>query len=566
METRQRIFLAHAREDEAQVRTLYHWLKERGFDPWLDKLDLLPGQLWRDEIPKAIAGSAVFLACLSKQSVQKESFLRREFRTALETYHRLPKGRVYLIPVRLDECDVPDIRTPDFEIGLRDFHWVDLFEEGGSERLNEAITMVLEGVPVSRRFGPGQTSEPVGASHRNPMVFAAWITAAATLLAAFASPLLVSILSPDHQSRSEEHRTRQERLRESSNDKKSSPSAIQEGRFEPLDVVETLPNFSAYLRSSNELPACSEDAARICTAQGFMYFAGSEILGLKISPDYNKARRLFENGCNVGDELGCSGLGMIYQEGLGVSQDSDKARRLFQQACNGGDDLGCFALGALYVAGLGVSQDYDQAQRLFQKVCTDDDNVHGCAGLADLYHEGLVFSQDYDKALRLYQQACNGEDAGGCTGLGDLYYYGRGVSLEYGEARRLYQRACNGGDEDGCFNLGSLYDDGRGVSQDYAEARRYYQKACEGGSMPGCHNFGWLYDDGRGVSQDYVEARRYYQKACDGGDAHSCTDLGGLYHEGLGVSQDLDKAKTLYQKACDGGEEYGCSEAKRLAN
>ena len=40
-----RIFLAHAREDKPQVRDLYDRLKERGFDPWLDEIDLIPGQV-----------------------------------------------------------------------------------------------------------------------------------------------------------------------------------------------------------------------------------------------------------------------------------------------------------------------------------------------------------------------------------------------------------------------------------------------------------------------------------------------------------------------------------------
>ena len=56
-----KIFLAHAREDKAQVRTLYADLKARGFDPWLDEEDLLPGQIWKEEIPKAIRQAGVLL-------------------------------------------------------------------------------------------------------------------------------------------------------------------------------------------------------------------------------------------------------------------------------------------------------------------------------------------------------------------------------------------------------------------------------------------------------------------------------------------------------------------------
>ena len=39
-----RFFLCHASEDTAQVREVYHRLKALGFEPWLDEVDILPGQ------------------------------------------------------------------------------------------------------------------------------------------------------------------------------------------------------------------------------------------------------------------------------------------------------------------------------------------------------------------------------------------------------------------------------------------------------------------------------------------------------------------------------------------
>ena len=81
MSTESRIFLAHAREDKSQVRKLYADRKARGLDPWLDEADLMPGQIWRDEIPKAIRGAALlFLACLSSRSVAKVGYVQNEFR------------------------------------------------------------------------------------------------------------------------------------------------------------------------------------------------------------------------------------------------------------------------------------------------------------------------------------------------------------------------------------------------------------------------------------------------------------------------------------------------------
>ena len=143
MISRQKIFLAHAREDKAQVRKLHAELKARGFDPWLDEIDLLPGQIWKVEIPKAIRDAGLFLACLSTRSGGKVGYVQNEFRLALTAFGERPPNSIYLIPVRLDECEVPDLQIPDRGLGLRDFHWVDLWQADGLDRLAAAIEHAL---------------------------------------------------------------------------------------------------------------------------------------------------------------------------------------------------------------------------------------------------------------------------------------------------------------------------------------------------------------------------------------------------------------------------------------
>ena len=115
------IFLAHASEDKEAVIHLYQRLKERGFQPWLDKFDLLPGQNWRAEIPKAIKTSDVFIACLSQQSVKKEGYIQREFRMALNEMADKPPDQIFLIPVRLDACQIPELRQEEYGVNLRDY-------------------------------------------------------------------------------------------------------------------------------------------------------------------------------------------------------------------------------------------------------------------------------------------------------------------------------------------------------------------------------------------------------------------------------------------------------------
>jgi hypothetical protein len=136
---RKRIFLAHATEDKDEVRELHSRLKAVGLDPWLDEIDLTPGQNWQIEIPKAIRKSEAFIACLSTRSVLKQGYVQKEFRLALNSYAEKPPGTAYLIPLRFDACDVPDLAIPDLGVNLRHIQWLDYWKPNGFERLITAI-------------------------------------------------------------------------------------------------------------------------------------------------------------------------------------------------------------------------------------------------------------------------------------------------------------------------------------------------------------------------------------------------------------------------------------------
>ncbi|HSE17585.1 MAG TPA: toll/interleukin-1 receptor domain-containing protein [Pyrinomonadaceae bacterium] len=134
-----RVFLAHASEDKNVVRELYGRLKSSGFEPWLDEIDILPGQNWRIEVPKAIRESNIFIACFSRQSVKKHGYVQKEFRLALTTYAEKPAGSIFLIPLRLDECDLPELEIPEFGVKLADIQWVDYWKSDGFDALVKSI-------------------------------------------------------------------------------------------------------------------------------------------------------------------------------------------------------------------------------------------------------------------------------------------------------------------------------------------------------------------------------------------------------------------------------------------
>jgi serine/threonine protein kinase len=130
------IFLSYAREDQEKVENLYQRLSYAGFKPWMDKKDILPGEKWKSSIEKAIQCSDFFLACLSANSVSKRGYPQKEIRDALDIWQEKLDSDIYLVPVRLEDCEVPET--------LRDFQWVNLFEEDGWTRLVKAIKIGIE--------------------------------------------------------------------------------------------------------------------------------------------------------------------------------------------------------------------------------------------------------------------------------------------------------------------------------------------------------------------------------------------------------------------------------------
>jgi hypothetical protein len=104
-----RIFLCHASEDKPRVAELYHKLKAAGYHSWLDKGDLLPGQDWRHAIEQIIRDPYnIIVVCLSCNSVTKRGVVQQEIRWALDVLDQTPEGTIYLIPARLEPCQVPD--------------------------------------------------------------------------------------------------------------------------------------------------------------------------------------------------------------------------------------------------------------------------------------------------------------------------------------------------------------------------------------------------------------------------------------------------------------------------
>ena len=128
-----KIFLSYPSEKTNEVERIFGRLSKYGFDVWMDKRSLEPGNDWEKEIRSAIESRQVFIACLSN-STTTERYQHEELKIARDTLDRVPAGSVEIIPIRLEPCPPVDI--------LAKFHWLEAFElldDRGWEHLIGAI-------------------------------------------------------------------------------------------------------------------------------------------------------------------------------------------------------------------------------------------------------------------------------------------------------------------------------------------------------------------------------------------------------------------------------------------
>jgi hypothetical protein len=164
-------FLCHASSDKPLVRTLYKRLQAEGIQPWFDEEDLLPGQDWQREIARAVSAADVVIVCLSNGSVNQAGYVQKEIRSALDVADEQPEGTIFLIPLRLEVCEVPD--------RLNRWQWVNYYEVDGFERLMRSLRAraTALGLPVQ----PAQTGDG-GVVSKQPVPVPAYLYRGGPLL------------------------------------------------------------------------------------------------------------------------------------------------------------------------------------------------------------------------------------------------------------------------------------------------------------------------------------------------------------------------------------------------
>jgi TIR domain/SIR2-like domain len=130
------VFISYGQEDTEKAERLYKDLKNVGLVPWRDKESILPGENWKIVIRKAIKSSRYFIPLFSSNSTKKIGYIQKEFKYAMDYSDSFPESEIYIIPARLDTCEIPYEK-------LEEIQYVDLFPDW-----NKGVSQMLASMEI----------------------------------------------------------------------------------------------------------------------------------------------------------------------------------------------------------------------------------------------------------------------------------------------------------------------------------------------------------------------------------------------------------------------------------
>lgn len=162
--SKKHVFLSYCHDDSDTVRKLRDDLVRQGEPVWWDE-DILPGQNWKQAIRRAMKDAYAVVVCLSRSIANREkSGVFPELRDAIGEYRLYPPGSIFLIPVRLDDCDVPDLEI-DATTTLDGLQYVDLFPPSRrADGLKRLVRALAAASGRATRDGGVGAAVPVGDS------------------------------------------------------------------------------------------------------------------------------------------------------------------------------------------------------------------------------------------------------------------------------------------------------------------------------------------------------------------------------------------------------------------
>lgn len=146
------IFVSYTTADRERVLPYYVALKSSAYELWMDIHDIRGGQKWEFEISKAIDRANIILSFISKNSIDRRGYIQKEFRMAMEKYKEKRDSDIFIIPVLLDDIELPDTIKALHVLYDKDENCIENIRNSISTQLSEfgkAISKVQESHDLS---------------------------------------------------------------------------------------------------------------------------------------------------------------------------------------------------------------------------------------------------------------------------------------------------------------------------------------------------------------------------------------------------------------------------------
>lgn len=128
-----RIFIVYARKDIETAKEVANLLRKANLEPWLDIDNIVPGQIWKDEINRAMASSGAAIILISEH-LMAGNYSRHEMDMLLKGFKSGGVKSIPIIPVRIDDTTPPD--------DLSEIQWLDFWSENSRDKLLKGIMFV----------------------------------------------------------------------------------------------------------------------------------------------------------------------------------------------------------------------------------------------------------------------------------------------------------------------------------------------------------------------------------------------------------------------------------------
>ncbi len=129
------VFISYAKEDKKSAIEFYNELTKHGIISWIDLKDLNPGANWDLSIDRAIKQCPYIIVLLSNNSIAKKGYIQKEIKKALDVADTIPDDNIYILPVRLEPCKVPDRLTK--------WQWSDFYDPQEKQKLFQFLKKCL---------------------------------------------------------------------------------------------------------------------------------------------------------------------------------------------------------------------------------------------------------------------------------------------------------------------------------------------------------------------------------------------------------------------------------------